>query len=96
MYLVISRWEVIPGHEEQAAVARIKMRDVMRQQPGVEFINGFSLDDGKLVAVHVYSDEDAYKAIVGDPDGPFAKAAAENKIEEHMQWISSERGAAID
>jgi hypothetical protein len=96
MFLVISHWEIVPGHEEQAAAARIKMRDVMREQPGVEYINGFALTDGKLVAVHIYKDEAAYNAIVNNTDGPFAKAAASSNLEEHMRWISSERGTSID
>jgi hypothetical protein len=96
MFLVVSHWEVVPGHEEQAIATGAKMRDILRKQPGVEFINGFSIGDGKLVAVHVYRDEAAYNAIISDPDGPFAKAAAANELEEHMRWIGSERGPSMD
>jgi hypothetical protein len=96
MYIVVSHWEVIPGHEEAAGKARTAMRAVMSAQPGVEFMNGFTSDDGKLVAVHAYKDEAAYKQITGDPNGAFAKAAEENQLEQHMRWLGSQRGTAID
>lgn len=91
MYLVVSFWETVPGHEEEFERAGTRMRAIMLAQPGVEFVEAFA-SNGKTVAVHGYTDEAAYNAIVNDSDGPFVSGAAETGIENHARWISSERG----
>ena len=91
MYMVVSRWEAIPGHEQQVEEVGAKMRGLLRAQPGVVFMEGIEVD-GHFTVVHAYADEATYDRITNDPNGAFAKAAAENKLEEHMRWLGSERG----
>ncbi len=91
MYLVVSHWKIVPGHEEAAETAGRAMRDLLRKQPGVLSLNSIE-SNGKVVVVHTYADEDAYNRVVSDPTGVFENAAKEHKLEEHMEWIGSDRG----
>ena len=94
MYLVVSRWEPIAGHEQQFDEIGKVMRKTLAAQPGVELVEAFD-SNGQKVVVHGYRDEAAYKAVIDDPNGPFIKAAQENRLEEHARWISSERGETV-
>jgi heme-degrading monooxygenase HmoA len=91
MYLVVSKWEPIPGHEQEFERVGTQMRAVLSAQPGAEVIEAFETD-GKVVVVHGYRDEAAYNAIINDPNGPFQHAMAEMKLEDHARWLSSEKG----
>lgn len=96
MYIVVSEWEALPGKKEAFWASGSKMRDLLRHTPGVKFINAFEDESGRLFAVLIYEDREAYDRIVNDPDGPFARGAAEHKIEEHARWIQSWRGQGQD
>lgn len=96
MYLVVSRWEPFPGREDDFEARGRIMRNLLRAQPGVESIQGFRTEDGAAIAVVGYESEAAYARIVGDENGVFAKAAAENGIEDCARWVRSERGSTVD
>jgi hypothetical protein len=46
--------------------------------------------------VHAYESEEAYRQVVHDPNGAFARAAAESGIESAATWVWSERGETQD
>lgn len=95
MYMVVSRWEAIPGMEDEFRRRSQPVRESMRSQPGVVFLE--SIFDGKTaIAVHAYETEDAYRRIVQDPDGPFAKAVAVHRLEEVARFVGSERGETVE
>lgn len=96
MYLVVSRWEVIPGKESEFEERGRIMRDILRATPGVRLTEGFLNEDGHAVAILGYESEEAYNRIVNSEDGVFARAAAENRLDECGRWISSDRGVAVD
>ena len=96
MYLVVSQWEAIPGHEEDFDRIGLTMRGVLAAQPGVELIKTFQAESGKVVVVHGYTDEAAYNKVVSDPSSPFLKAMQETELESHARWISSDRGMTRD
>ncbi|MBV9852470.1 MAG: antibiotic biosynthesis monooxygenase [Armatimonadetes bacterium] len=91
MFLVVSRWEALPGRAEEFERVSPDVRAVLRQQPGVVLVESFR-SEGHYVVVHGYQDEAAYHAVVDDANGPFRQALAKHKLEEMGHWISSERG----
>ena len=96
MYMVVSKWRILPGKEQDFEDNGAKVRNVLRTQPGVLFMHGFRNSEGNAVAIHAYESEDAYNKVVHDPNGAFAKALAEYKVEQSAEWISSERGETLD
>ena len=94
MYIVVSYWESLPGREEEFNKIGRKMGALMRRQPGVTLLETFK-SGNKYVMVHGYKDEPTYRALVQDPKGFFARAAAEHKIDEIARWLSSERGEPL-
>jgi hypothetical protein len=94
MYLVVSHWKAIPGHEDEFETIGHKVRAIMSAQPGTLFFEAFKFD-GKHVVIHGYTDEVSYNSLVNDPNGPFANAIADLKLEDHATWLGSERGTAI-
>ena len=70
MYLVISEWEAHPGKDSEFEASGRAVRPVLLRQPGVVMVESFK-SGSKLIVVHGYKDEAAYKAIVHDPDGEF-------------------------
>ncbi|HWD38880.1 MAG TPA: hypothetical protein VG944_08535 [Fimbriimonas sp.] len=92
MYVVASLWSITPGQEEEFVARGGKIADLLRQTGGITSFLGFRTDDGHGMAVVGYESKEAYDRIVTDPNGPFAKAAAEYKIEEVGEWIQSWRG----
>ena len=92
MYFVVSKWECIPGHEAEFQEKGVAMRKVLKRQPEVKLFESFRNGRGEVVIVMAYADEDAYKAVIHDPDGAFARAMAEHQVEEHTRWLWSERG----
>lgn len=96
MYIVVSKWKINPGMEDQFMERGRKMRNFMRSQPGVEMVEAFRCEDGCSCAILGYKDEESYRRLVKDPNGPFERAAKENGLEEMATWQWSERGEAID
>ncbi len=95
MYMVVSRWEPLPGKEAEFEVLGRKMRNYMRTVPGIVLVEGFESEDGSRTAVLGYESREAYERIVKDPNGPFEKASRENRLEDCARWISSDRGESI-
>ena len=91
MYLVISQWKAKPGRDQEFEAIGHRMRDLMRQTPGVTFVEAIQGPDS-IYAVHGYEDEAAYNRIVQDPNGPFAQAASEHGIEDVADWLNSVKG----
>jgi heme-degrading monooxygenase HmoA len=94
MFMVVSYWEPLPGKEAEFEKTGPKVAAILRKQPGVVMVEGFK-SGKKLVSVHAYKDEATYRAVVDNPNGPFAKAAKQYALEEIGRWLSSERGATI-
>lgn len=94
MYLVVSVYEAKEGQDDEFIRRGQKVSEALRQQPGMLLLEVFP-SEGKWVAVHGYRDEAAYHALVSDPDGPFARALAENRVEDVGNWLYSMRGAAL-
>lgn len=95
MYMVVSHWEVNPGQEDEARRRSAAVRQVLRAQPGVEFIHSI-FNGNKVVAVHGYVDESAYHRVVHDPNGAFATAIADHGLEDIATWKGSESGNTTD
>lgn len=95
MYMVVSRWEPLPGKTDEFALKGKAMRGLLMTLPGVTLVEGFVAEDGAAVAVVGYESREAYDRIVNDPNGPFVKAATENNLEELATWVRSERGETI-
>lgn len=95
MYIVVSKWEVMPGKEDAFRAGGRTMRDIMRNLPGVEYVEAIKCEDGNAVAIVGYTDQESYNKIMAD-DGEFQKAARENNLESLGKWLWSERGEAVD
>lgn len=95
MYMVVSRWEMMPGKEEEFERIGKAMRGVLRAQPGVSSVYGIR-EGSDVVAVVCYDDEATYQRIVKDPNGPFETAARQHGIENAARWVSSNRGEVLD
>lgn len=95
MYMVISFWDAKPGKEAEFEAISPKVRDALKNVPGSEFMEGIKIGHGKYCAVHGYTDEETYNKIVNDPNGPFAHALKEHKLEEVGEWKSSVRGSTM-
>ena len=91
MYLVVSRWEAAPGREAEFERLGLEVAALLRRQPGVRLLEEFK-SDNTYVSVHGYEDEATYRALINDPDGVFARAVAERRLEELGRWLGSERG----
>ena len=95
MYTVISKWEIKPGKEQQAEAASKRVRGVLRSTPGVVSLEGMR-SGNTVYAVVTYESEATRDKIVKDPNGPFAKAIAENGLEEFAEWKWSEGGEKVE
>lgn len=95
MYVVVSKWETLPGKEDQFREAGRKARNAMRGTPGVESVQSLVTEDGAALAIIGYKDRSTYDKIVNDPNGPFAKTAQELQIEQFGRWAWSERGEPV-
>ena len=96
MYMVVSKWGIVAGHEAQVAEQGRSVRDVLRRQPGVQFVKEFTNEDGVLVAVIGYDDEATYRRVIHDPNSAFMQAIAQYRLEEHAVWVGSDRGEALE
>jgi len=94
MYLVVSKWECLAGHEAEFRRNAVVMRNLLKKQPEVKLLESIATDGGGSVVVMGYRDEASYKSLIEDPKGVFAKALAEHKLEDHGRWLWSERGEA--
>lgn len=65
-------------------------------QTGVLDVRGFRTEDGVFVAVVSYESEEAYRRVIDDPHGPFARAVEEHRLADYAVWIGSERGESQD
>lgn len=95
MYLVISQWRPVPGREEDFDRISATMRQILRGQPGVKFLEAIKGPDC-FYAVHGYENEETYKKIIEDPHGPFNRAANEHMVEEVAEWLGSVKGTSVD
>lgn len=96
MFIVLSRWEALPGHETEWHEMSQDIGATLRAVPGVEFLHRFENDEGQLVVMMGYSDEATYHALVDDSNGAVVRAMADSNIESVARWISSERGVSVD
>lgn len=92
MYIVAAKWKVNPGMESEFKEASSAVRSKIRSLDGVEFIHSFNNEDGQVVVLMGYTDEQTYQSLIHAEDGPFQKMMAESKLEGMAEWISSERG----
>lgn len=90
MYIVVSRWKARPGKDREFAEVSNKMRGHMRSVPGIELLESFVAEGCRVVIVG-YTDQGAYQRAMAE-DGPFARAARENRLEEIGEWLGSDRG----
>lgn len=95
MYIVVSKWEILPGQEEVFRTAGRSMRDYMRNIPGVEWVQAVKCEDGNAVAIVGYTDENTYHTIMVE-GGEFEKGVRKYNLESMGKWLWSERGEAID
>jgi hypothetical protein len=95
MYIVVSRWEVIPGMEKEFEERGSAVREILRKTPGVQLIEGFRSESGGAVAVLGYESQEVYDRIINDENGPFARAASEYQLETCGRWVSSDRGESL-
>lgn len=97
MYIVVSKWETAPGASDEFRTgAGRQMRDWLRAQPAVEFVNEFETEDGNAVAVVGYKDQASYKKLILDDGSEFEKKAAEMNLAKMGKWLWSERGEAVE
>lgn len=94
MYLVVSKWEILPGKESAFEEAGKQMMGAIRSWPGVRFAESIRATDGSI-AVIGYEDEATYRRLVLDPGSPFDQCAADLKLEESGRWVWSERGETV-
>lgn len=94
MYMVVSKWQALPGKEAEFEQSGPKAREALKSQPGVEFVEAIKAD-GHYTVVHAYADEAAYHRIVDSPDSAFSQALKANNVESLAQWVGSERGETL-
>jgi hypothetical protein len=94
MYIVVSKWQITPGADEEWKARGLAVRQALRKVPGITVLEHFYTHDG-AVAIVGYQDEATYHRIVDDPNGPFVKAIDEHKLEEVSHWVWSERGESV-
>lgn len=91
MYLVISRWEALPGREAEFDRIGPILSAILRKQEGVLLVEAIKCGNGHI-AVHGYRDEATYRAIVDNPNSEFSKALVANDADGIARWVSSDRG----
>ena len=95
MYMVVSRWKALPGHEDEFEQIGRSTRDKLSGIPGVEFLKAFDAGDYKVV-IHGYADEPTYHKLVDDPNGAIAQAMKDENVEGVGEWIGSDRGETVE
>lgn len=96
MYIVVSRWEALPGRETEWRSVSQTIGASLRAVRGVEVLHRFENEEGQLVVVMGYPDEATHHALVNDLNGMVARVMADADIESVARWVSSERGVSID
>jgi hypothetical protein len=94
MYMVVSKWQALPSQEDEFESRGRSVRQMLRAQPGVVMLETFRSEDG-AIAVVGYENEETYRRIVDDPNGPFAKAIQDQELESVSHWLWSERGETV-
>jgi hypothetical protein len=92
MYLVVSYWEALPGHEAEFDAAAPKLLGLLSRQPGVVLAEGIKIEGNRHVAVCGYESEAAQRAIVDNPDSEFNRTLREYGEGVVARWLYSERG----
>jgi hypothetical protein len=95
MYIVVSKWDIAPGKQEAFLKIGRQMRAFMMTLPEVEFEHAMQCEDGKVMAIVGYSDENAYKEVMA-AGGPFETEAKKHDLEGIGTWLWSERGESVD
>src|SRR6185436_2981089 len=90
LYLVISYWELLPGHEAEADRVVPVVHGLLRRQPGVLLAEAFRCD-GKFITVHGYENETMYQRVLDNPNSGFNQALLDFRIQEKTRWLHSER-----
>lgn len=96
MYVVVSKWEALPGKEAEFEKIGRSMLATLSGWPEVEFAYNVLVSPSSVLAVIGYSSATAYQRAIEDPEGPFAKLAVEHRIEDAGRWLWSERGERMD
>ena len=94
MYLVISYWELLPGHETEAERVVPVVHGILRRQPGVLMAEAFQCD-GKFITVHGYASETMYRHVLDNPRSEFNQALLDFRVQEKARWLHSERGETM-
>jgi hypothetical protein len=94
MYMVVSRWEALPGQEENFIREGSQVAAELRRTPGVLMVEIIE-SNGQYVSVHGYEDEATYQRVVQDPNGPYEREHSARKVESYGRWLGSERGETI-
>ncbi len=95
MYIVVSKWEVVPGHEDVIEEKGTRMVEIVTGWPEVEFFHNLRTEDGGVLAIIGYRSEGDYHRLF-EPNGRFETAAKETGIENDATWKWSERGEPMN
>lgn len=95
MFIVVSKWEALPGREAEWRAKSQAIGAKLRAVPGVEALYRFENEVGQLVVIMGYADEATYLALV-DERGGVSQVMAESNLESVARWVSSERGRSVD
>lgn len=96
MYIVVSKWEALPGREAEWHATSQAIGLKLRAVPGVVALHRFENEAGQLVVVMGYADEATYRALVDEEGGGVHQVMSEANIESVARWVSSERGRSVD
>lgn len=96
MFVVASKWESLPGRFDEFEVAGRKMMALIRSWPEIEFFHNVRVGPESVLAIIGYRSQADYDRLINDPNGPFARAAAETNIDAVSNWLWSERGETLD
>lgn len=95
MYVVVSKWEFVPGRESDFDTIGRKLRNELKTWPGVESVMSVNTGTGEIAVVG-YTDEETYKKLISDPNGPFETSLAQYDVDSIAKWVWSERGEAAN
>lgn len=96
MFVVVSKWEFDPANREALEAKGSRALSTIKSWDGVADAYNVRVAENSVLAVLTYRDEATYHALIDDPNGPFARLAAELGLEDSMTWLWSERGERMD
>jgi len=96
MYIVVSRWEALPGKWSEFEATGKKMRAAIRTWPEVEMVHGVRISEDAVFAIIGYKTEADYQRLIQAENGPFQQLAQQHNIESIAKWVWSERGEASE